>query len=65
MRPILTTLLIAPLLAGCLGSAPPVPRDHYYRLLVPMPAEIEASGGPPLTVCDAQEGRGGTWNSAG
>lgn len=38
MRPLLTTLLIAPLLAGCLGSAPPVPRDHYYRLLVPMPA---------------------------
>ncbi|HMA15621.1 MAG TPA: ABC-type transport auxiliary lipoprotein family protein [Kiloniellaceae bacterium] len=39
MRPLLITLVIAPLLAGCLGSAPPVPRDHYYRLLVPMPAE--------------------------
>jgi len=39
MRPLLTFLLIAPLLAGCLGSAPPVPRDHYYRLLVPMPVE--------------------------
>jgi len=39
MRAVLTTLLIAPLLAGCLGSAPPVPRDHYYRLLVAMPAE--------------------------
>jgi serine/threonine protein kinase len=26
---------------------------------------IEASGGPPLTVCDAPQGRGGTWNQAG
>ncbi len=30
--------LIVPLLAGCFGSAPPVPRDHYYRLLVSGPA---------------------------
>lgn len=37
-------LLITPLLAGCLGSAPPVPRDHYYRLLVSSPAEIFADG---------------------
>jgi ABC-type uncharacterized transport system auxiliary subunit len=42
MRRLLPTLLLAPLLAGCLGSAPPVPRDHYYRLLVPMPAESGA-----------------------
>ncbi len=30
-------------LAGCLGSAPPVPRDHYYRVLVAPPAQ----GGAP------------------
>jgi len=37
-------LLIVPLLAGCLGSAPPVPRDHYYRLLVSSPVDISAEG---------------------
>jgi len=26
---------------------------------------IEASGGPPLTLCDAADGRGGTWNHQG
>jgi len=26
---------------------------------------IEAAGGPPLTVCDAPTGRGGSWNEAG
>ena len=30
-------------LAGCIGSAPPVPRDHYYRVLVAPPAQ----GGAP------------------
>jgi ABC-type uncharacterized transport system auxiliary subunit len=30
-------LLVTPLLAGCFGSAPPVPRDHFYRLLVSSP----------------------------
>ena len=29
------------LLSGCLNSAPPVPRDHYYRVLVPPPARSE------------------------
>lgn len=33
------------LLGGCLNSAPPVPRDHYYRVLVPAPAR---SDGPIL-----------------
>ncbi len=27
--------------------------------------KIEASGGPPLTLCDAPLGRGGTWNAEG
>jgi eukaryotic-like serine/threonine-protein kinase len=27
--------------------------------------KIEASGGPPLTLCDATTGRGGTWNREG
>ena len=26
---------------------------------------IEAAGGPPLTICDAPSGRGGSWNEAG
>jgi ABC-type uncharacterized transport system auxiliary subunit len=39
MKRLLLLTLLAPILAGCLGSAPPVPRDHYYRLLVPMPPE--------------------------
>ncbi|MGI8785001.1 MAG: protein kinase domain-containing protein [Acidobacteriota bacterium] len=27
--------------------------------------KVEATGGPPQTICDASEGRGGTWNSEG
>ncbi len=27
--------------------------------------KIEASGGPPFTICDASDGRGGTWNRQG
>ena len=27
--------------------------------------KIEASGGPPLTICDSHGGRGGTWNREG
>ena len=27
--------------------------------------KIEASGGPPVTICDAADGRGGSWNQAG
>lgn len=34
----LLSLATALLLSGCLASAPPVPRDHYYRLLLPEPA---------------------------
>lgn len=46
MKPILPLLLLAPLLAACFGAPPPVPRDHYYRLLVPAPAQ--ASNGMSL-----------------
>lgn len=42
MKKNLALLLFAPLLAGCLGSAPPVPRDHYYRLLVSAPLSNQA-----------------------
>lgn len=38
-------LLIPALLAGCLGSAPPVPRDHYYRLVVQGPVARPAKPG--------------------
>jgi eukaryotic-like serine/threonine-protein kinase len=27
--------------------------------------KIDAAGGPPMTLCDAPSGRGGTWNAAG
>ena len=27
--------------------------------------KIESSGGPPFTICDASDGRGGTWNREG
>jgi ABC-type uncharacterized transport system auxiliary subunit len=30
-------------LTGCLGSAPPVPRDHYYRVMVTPPSRAAAS----------------------
>ncbi|MEQ8357206.1 MAG: ABC-type transport auxiliary lipoprotein family protein [Kiloniellaceae bacterium] len=47
MKRILFVLMIAPLLSGCLGSAPPVPRDHYYRLLVPAPGAAPAAATLP------------------
>ena len=30
-------------LTGCLGSAPPIPRDHYYRVMVAPPSRSAAS----------------------
>ena len=27
--------------------------------------KIDVAGGPPITLCDAPEGRGGTWNRDG
>ncbi len=29
-------------LTGCLGSAPPIPRDHYYRIMVAPPSRAAA-----------------------
>jgi cholesterol transport system auxiliary component len=28
-------------LSACFGSAPPVPRDHFYRIVAPTPAQVE------------------------
>jgi ABC-type uncharacterized transport system auxiliary subunit len=42
MKKALAPVFLLPFLAGCLGSAPPVPRDHYYRLLVSAPTQIRA-----------------------
>ena len=38
----LAALVLAVGLSGCLGSAPPVPADHYYRFLVSEPAGAPA-----------------------
>jgi len=32
-------ILVLAGLTGCLGSAPPVPRDHYYRVMVDAPGQ--------------------------
>ena len=37
MRRLGFLVLVLAGLTGCLGSAPPVPRDHYYRILVVPP----------------------------
>jgi ABC-type uncharacterized transport system auxiliary subunit len=42
LAPRLAAGLLAVSLSGCLGAAPPVPRDHYYRVLVPPPLASEA-----------------------
>ena len=47
MKRIVPLLLLAPLLASCLGAAPPVPRDHYYRLLVAAPAAVRSQPALP------------------
>jgi cholesterol transport system auxiliary component len=36
-----TAVLLLASLAGCLGSAPPIPRDHYYRVTVAPPEPSE------------------------
>ncbi len=39
MRRLALLVLALAGLAGCIGSAPPVPRDQYYRVLVAPPAQ--------------------------
>ncbi|MFQ5773850.1 MAG: ABC-type transport auxiliary lipoprotein family protein [Kiloniellaceae bacterium] len=34
---VVASLALLAALGGCLGAAPPVPRDHYYRIVVPAP----------------------------
>jgi ABC-type uncharacterized transport system auxiliary subunit len=37
MTRLVLAILVAAALSGCLGSAPPVPRDHFYRIRVATP----------------------------
>lgn len=43
IRRLLLSAALCLLAAACGGSAPPVPRDHYYRMLVPAPEARNAS----------------------
>jgi cholesterol transport system auxiliary component len=55
MRLALMPLVLAGL-TGCLGSAPPVPRDHYYRVLVAPPAHAAAAQRASTRNADSAEG---------
>ncbi len=46
MRRLVLASVLASALAGCFGSSPPTPRDHYYRILVSRPEARPA--GPAL-----------------
>jgi eukaryotic-like serine/threonine-protein kinase len=55
-------------LAGTEGAATPFwsPDSRFIGFFAGGKLKkIEASGGPPLTLCDAATGRGGTWNQEG
>ncbi|HJT12797.1 MAG TPA: hypothetical protein VJ790_09270, partial [Dongiaceae bacterium] len=41
LRPLLLLALLAAL-AGCFGSAPPVPKEQYFRLIADQPGEPAA-----------------------
>lgn len=43
MKRLILTVLVLAGLTGCLGSAPPVPRDHYYRIMVTSPSRVAQS----------------------
>lgn len=45
----LLPLMFLILLAGCLGAAPPVPKDHFHRIIV-APSAPEPSRAPPFGV---------------
>jgi len=57
--------LSAQALAGTEGASDPFwsPDNRYIGFFANAKLKkIEAAGGPPLTICDAPEARGGTWN---
>ena len=43
MKHLVIVVLALVSLTGCLGSAPPVPRDHYYRVMVAPPSHTATS----------------------
>ena len=55
-------------LAGTEGATYPFwsPDNHFIGFFAGGKLKkIESSGGPPFTICDASDGRGGTWNRDG
>ncbi len=55
-------------LAGTSGAAYPFWSPDGRRIGFFADAKlkrVDASGGPPLTLCDAENGKGGTWNARG
>jgi len=55
-------------LAGTEGATYPFwsPDSHFIGFFAGGKLKkVEFSGGPPLTICDASDGRGGTWNREG
>lgn len=44
IRRLVLPAVLCLLAAACAGTAPPVPRDHYYRVLVPPPEDQAAAG---------------------
>jgi serine/threonine protein kinase/Tol biopolymer transport system component len=55
-------------LAGTDGATYPFwsPDSHFIGFFAGGKLKkVEFSGGPPFTICDASDGRGGTWNRAG
>lgn len=64
---LLSSLASAPL-AGTEGGTLPfwsADGEHIGFFADGRLKKIDASGGPPLTLCDAPNGRGGTWNREG
>ena len=51
-------LALTTVLSGCLGSAPPVPRDHYYRIVVTAPAAAKRELLPGVLVVEPLQADG-------